>query len=284
MAAGKALRKISAELVEQLDLVETTIHLHKSNGLTPLELEKLSNFYTTSLERKQYLVTTIIPSQGHYEGMRLLRRALKRSEQNEILKILEKAYEDAVDTIIADKLEITPQMAPQMVVNPQIGRLINGAVKRKVKMSARAGDSIQARNPENNYCCDSVTSVILSESDMIYTPPPQEDDDGGDSTTSTGSDSSDEDNYDTISLDDPEEELDLPLVPSSIDINVKIPFSHNNTTMVSVSSLHQCQSADQVHWPTAEKSGTTVNVNIMPEINPNCDEQDKVIANVNRID
>ena len=119
VAAGKALRKISAELVEQLNLLETTIHLHKINGLTPLELEKLSNFYTTSLERKQYLVTTIIPSKGHYEGMRLLRRALKRSEQNEILKILEKAYEDAVDTIIADKFEITPQ----------IGRLINGHVR-----------------------------------------------------------------------------------------------------------------------------------------------------------
>ena len=152
-------------------------------------------------------------------------------------------------------------------------------------MSARAGDSIQARNPENNYCCDSVTSVILSESDMIYTPPPpQEDDDGGDSTTSTGSDSSDEDNYDTISLDDPEEEQDFALLPSSIDINVKIPFPHDNTTMVSVSSLCHCQSADQVHWPTAEKSGTIVNVNVIPEINPNCDEQDKVIANVNRID
>ena len=40
-AADKALRRTSMVLVEQLNLFETTLHSHKINGLTPLEMEKL---------------------------------------------------------------------------------------------------------------------------------------------------------------------------------------------------------------------------------------------------
>ena len=96
-AADKALKKISVDLVQQLNLSDTTLHLHAMNGLTPLETEKLQNGYITELERKQYLVTTIMPSKGLYKGMRLLRRALKQSGQAEVFNSLEKAYEAAVD-------------------------------------------------------------------------------------------------------------------------------------------------------------------------------------------
>ena len=96
-AAEKALREITVKLVEQLDLFNTTNHLHSMGGLTPLEMQKLQNTAVTELERKQYLVTIVIPSKGHYEGMRLLSQVLKQSEQDELLSILENVYENTVE-------------------------------------------------------------------------------------------------------------------------------------------------------------------------------------------
>ena len=75
-AADKALRETSVVLTEQLNLFETTIHLHHINGLTSLEFENLTHSHTTKLEQKQYLVTTGIPGRGYYRGMMLLRREI----------------------------------------------------------------------------------------------------------------------------------------------------------------------------------------------------------------
>lgn len=105
-AADKALKRTSVKLVNQLDLFDTTLHLHAMDGLTQLETEKLGNSYKTELERKQYLVTTVIPSKGQYKGMKLLMRALRQTEQYEILSLLEKTYDEEVDVIISKKPEL----------------------------------------------------------------------------------------------------------------------------------------------------------------------------------
>ena len=105
-AADKALKSVSANFVEQLNLFDTTLHLYAMNGLAALERERLQNIYITELERKHYLMTIIIPSKGSYKGMIMLRQALKETGQNEILDTLEKAYENAVHAIIAEKSEI----------------------------------------------------------------------------------------------------------------------------------------------------------------------------------
>ena len=104
-AADKALKSISVNFVEQLNLFETTLHLYTMDGLTTLEREKLQNIYITELERKQYLMTIVIPSKGPYKGMTMLRRALKETGQHEILNSLEKAYENAVHTNMAEKCD-----------------------------------------------------------------------------------------------------------------------------------------------------------------------------------
>ena len=111
MAAYKALRKASVVLIEQLNLFETSLHLHAINGLTLLELQKLRHSYTTEPERKQYLVTTIIPSKGYYRGMMLLRRALKKSNQFDLHNSLKNAYDEAVNILFSEKLELphTPE-------------------------------------------------------------------------------------------------------------------------------------------------------------------------------
>ena len=111
MAAYKALRKASVVLIEQLNLFETSLPLYAINGLTLLELQKLGHSYTTEPERKQYLVTTIIPSKGYYRGMMLLRRALKKSNQFDLHNSLKNAYDEAVNILFSEKLELphTPE-------------------------------------------------------------------------------------------------------------------------------------------------------------------------------
>ena len=104
-AADKALKSVSASFVERLNLFDTTLHLYTMDGLTSLEREKLQSIYVTELERKQYLMTIVIPSKGPYKGMTMLRRALKETRQHEILNILEKAYENAVHTNMAEKCD-----------------------------------------------------------------------------------------------------------------------------------------------------------------------------------
>lgn len=113
-AADKALKEVCKLKLEGLILFDTTLHLHAKDGLTPLEREKLLNSYVTELERKQYLIMTVIPSKGKYKGMRMLMRALKKTDQHEILKILEKTYEDEVDAIIGGKVGRTDSTAAML--------------------------------------------------------------------------------------------------------------------------------------------------------------------------
>ena len=102
-AADKALKRMSVYLVEELNLFDTTIHLYAMDGLTPSEMERLRNHYETELEKRLYLVTTVIPSKGQYKGMKLLMRALRQTEQYEVLSLLEKTYDEEVDIVIAEK-------------------------------------------------------------------------------------------------------------------------------------------------------------------------------------
>ena len=111
-AADKALKSVSTNLIEQLNLFDTTLHLYTMDGLTSLERERLQNIYITELERKQYLMTIVIPGKGPYKGMTMLRRALKETGQNEILNILEQAYENAVCTNMAEKSDKTEASYP----------------------------------------------------------------------------------------------------------------------------------------------------------------------------
>ena len=107
-AAGKALKQVSSmEMLEQLDLFETVLHLYSTEGgLTSLEYQQLQNVHTVELRRKSLLLTSIIPGKGLYRGMRMLRRALKKTGQRPILNKLDKAYEGAVDELIAKNLRI----------------------------------------------------------------------------------------------------------------------------------------------------------------------------------
>ncbi|XP_065897987.1 uncharacterized protein [Dysidea avara] len=106
-AADKALKQISTiEILEQINLFETVLQLYSIGALTRLENEKLQNNYNTELTRKSLLVTSIIPGKGCYKGMRYLRRALKKTGQCVLLDKLDKAYEDAVDVLIAENLHL----------------------------------------------------------------------------------------------------------------------------------------------------------------------------------
>ena len=170
-AADKALKRTSVNLVNQLDLFDTTLHLHAMDGLTLLETEKLGNSYKTELERKQYLVTTVIPRKGQYKGMKLLMRALKQTEQHEILSLLEKTYDEEVDAIISKKPEL--------------------------KHKSGEGYPVQATNSE---CGDSINSAVLSDSSLVYKDYSRN---INSLTMSINSSSDDDDDDDVISLDSP---------------------------------------------------------------------------------
>ena len=105
LAAAKALKRITTmDVLHQLNLTETVVCLYSSEGLTTLELERLNNYHNTEIERKNYLLTSVIPSKGPYKGMQLLQKALQQTGQHEILNRLNKAYEDAVNALIAENL------------------------------------------------------------------------------------------------------------------------------------------------------------------------------------
>ena len=262
LAADKALRRISMDLIEQLDLFETSVHLHKVSGLTQWEMEKLSNSHNTELERKQYLVTTVLPSKGHYRGMRLLRRALKESKQDEIANMLDKAYEGAVDAVIAERLRLsqTPEVKGE-----------------------KTGTS-HAVQPTASERHDSITSATFSSIDLMYR------DGGGDvrgekksknlnkstSLETNSSDSDDDDGDDIISLDSPVEQQQ-PL-PSYVDVRFQLPLSQGNRTTISVTpSPHRQRSNHISHRSNPFKANATqleqalsFTVNVMPE-NSNTD-------------
>ena len=263
LAADKALRRISMDLIEQLNLFETSLHLHKISGLTLLEMEKLNNSHNTELERKQYLVTTVIPSKGHYKGLKLLRRALKESKQDEIVNMLDKAYEGAVDAVIAERLRLS--QTPK--------------VKHETGMSHH--DSI----PSTASGCDSITSAMFSGLDLAYR------DGGGDvkkrkinksTSLDTSSGSDDDDDDDIVSLDSPVEQQQQ---PSYVDIKFQLPLSQGGRTTISVTPSPHRQRANHIsHRSNPFKANATqleqalVTVNIMSE-NSNTDN-DKVTSTV----
>ena len=212
------------ELIEQLNLFDTTVHLHKIEGLTQWEMEELSNPHNIELERKKYLVTSVLPSKGHYRGMRLLRRALKESKQDELLNILEKAYEGAVDEVIVERLNLSQaaEVRHEVAVSDWHDNIVNSAVFSDLDIVHRGSDIRNSRN---------LRYPRLSNS---------------------GSINSDDENTtnDTISLDSPaveqqqerqqgqQQQQQQPL-PSSY-VNVVFPLSHGNTATISVipSSYH----------------------------------------------
>ena len=265
LAADKALRRISMDLIEQLNLFETSLHLHKISGLTLLEMEKLNNSHNTELERKQYLVTTVIPSKGHYKGLKLLRRALKESKQDEIVNMLDKAYEGEVDAVIAERLRLS--QPPK--------------VKHETGMSHH--DSIQSTASG----CDSITSAMFSGLDLAYR------DGGGDvkkrkinkstslDTSSGSEDDDDDDDDDIVSLDSPVEQQQQQQ-PSYVDVKFQLPLSQGGRTTISVitPSPHRQRSNHISHQSNPFKVNATqpeqalVTVNIMSE-NSNTDN-DKV--------
>ena len=60
--------------------------------LTAMETQKLQNISGVELKGSNTLcMRTVIPSKGHYEGIIFLSQALKQSEQEELLSIVEKA-------------------------------------------------------------------------------------------------------------------------------------------------------------------------------------------------
>ena len=256
-AADKALKRISVDLVQQLNLSDTTLYLHAMNGLTPLETEKLQNSYVTELERKRYLVTTVIPSKGLYKGMRLLRRALKQSGQGEVFNSLEKAYEAAVDEVIAEKLRLshTPEL----------------------KHERGQSHPVQATFSDFD---DSITSAMFSDSDLLHRG------DGGNrkknrrldkpTNPSTSSSSSDDDDDDINSLDTPVQQQQ-----TLIDINVQVPVSpDSNTIAFSVTSPYHQRSNHISHQSnpyTANlkppEQAVSVAINVVPK-NPSNDDSD----------
>ena len=174
-AADKALKNVSANFVERLNLFDTTLHLHTMDGLTALELGKLQNIYVTELERKQYLMTIVIPSKGPYKGMTLLRRALKETGQSEILHILEKAYENAVHAIITEKSDETVASYP---VQAAAGGCYDGHTTAVCSASGLDSENDDVRNPNrpNNSNSNNDNDSVSLHSPVEQSPQPQSDD------------------------------------------------------------------------------------------------------------
>ena len=233
-AADKALRKISVDLIEQLNLFETRVHLHKISGLTPLEMEKLSNSHDTERERKHYLVTDVIPSKGHYKGMRLLRKALKGSKQDELLNMLDKAYEGAVDAAIAGRLRLSQ--------TPEVKTIETGPTQSSASVC---------------YDDDSITSAMFSGLDLVYSDGKSDVRRNRNLKKSGSLDtdgSSTDDGADIISLDSPVQ----PQQPLPSYVNVQLSLSQGNRAAVSVmSSPHRQRSNHISHRSNPYKANST---------------------------
>ena len=251
-AADRALKRTSPHLVEQLDLFDTTLHLHAMDGLTLLETEKLGNFCETQLERKRYLVTTVIPSKGQYKGMKLLMRALRQTEQYEVLSLLEKTYDEEVNAIISKKPEL--------------------------KHKTGEGYPIQATASD----CDDSMNSVLSDSSLVYK-------DGGGNvrrnrnitrSISTSS-SSDEDNDEVISLDSPvveqqpQTQSDHVISPPNppvqqspcYDVNIRL----SNTATVTVTSSPHRPRSDHISCGTSPYKAKPTEQHVSITVNPALD-------------
>ena len=223
LAADRALRRITTvEVLRQLNLFETILHLYSMGQITDLEKQTLENIYNPELQRKYYLLTNVIPSRGWFRGMQLLQQALKQSEQFELLNILDKAYEDAVNSIVAGE-----SFGLSQDPNPE------------------ASDPAQAAASNR---CDSISSNFTSASDPDLVCTANNEDAlrrdeslGRHMSFSSCSQSSSDDGCDTIPLENfPQQQQpqQLPLSPtispssSSSHIIIHVPLSQSTTVSV----------------------------------------------------
>ena len=291
LAADKALRRVSMDLIEQLNLFETSAHLHRIEGVTLWEMEKLTNSHNTELERKQYLVTTVLPSKGHYRGMRLLRRALRESKQDELLNTLEKAYEIAVDEVIVERLrlsqaaEVNHETETSYPVQPEVQLTIRDWHDSIINSAAFSGLDLVYRGSDVRNSRNLHRSTRLSSSS---------------SSSSTNSD--DEDGNSAISLDSPleqqqqqwqqqqekQQQQQQPL-PSSY-VNVLFPLSQGTTATISVKPSSYHSACDHISDPfiaanvTQPEQTVLVTVNARPENSNNHNaENSNHDANYDRI-
>ena len=79
LAADRALRRIATvEVLRQLNLFETILHLYSMGQITDLEKEILENIYNPELQRKYHLLTTIIPSRGSLQGHAVVTTSIEK--------------------------------------------------------------------------------------------------------------------------------------------------------------------------------------------------------------
>ena len=259
-AADKALKRTTLCLVDQLNLFETTLHLQSMDALTRVEAEKLGNSFITESERKQYLLTTVIPSKGYYRGMKLLKRALKQSNQFEIVNTLEKAYEVAVDAVLAERLKLSEK--PPEEVNHETGA--------SYPVQVTASGSITSESLSESFL-DKDSGNDLRKSRKFNRPTSPD-------SSKDSSSSSNDDEDDVISLDSPVQQQPL---PSHVDITLHLPASTGSTATVSVASSPHRPRADHISYKShpykckvkQQEQAVSVTVNLLPE-NSNKEEED----------
>ena len=168
-AANRALRSITRlEVLRQLNLFETVIALYSLEAITPLEKEILDNPHNPELQRKDYLLTTVIPRRGPYKGIKVFQDALKKSEQFEVLRVLNQAYEDAVNAVITDESLDSSQGAipPDAVITNESLDLSQG--NNESSSSSRA--TCSSTNEVSGSRSDSVSSnVHAGDPDLVAT-------------------------------------------------------------------------------------------------------------------
>jgi len=230
-AADKALKQISSvDILQQLDLFETVINLYSMDGLSPIELQQLRNEHVVELHRKSLLLTNIIPGKGNYTGMQLLRRVLKKTGQRLILNTLDKAYEDAVDVLIAKNLNIHQGPPPWLNVRSW--------GDHSSRNTPRV-DSVATTASYTSVRCASITSENLSlnvcKDETVHEDKPSH----GDFTPARSSSmsSSDDDSGDIVILDttEPVEQQQQP--SNSFDINIQFQMSEDLSSVASLPSI-----------------------------------------------
>ena len=210
LAAGKALKRITTiDVLQQLNLFDIVMCLYSLEELTALQYEKLDNKYITELERKTYLLTDVIPNKGSYKGFQLLQKVLQQTGQNDILNGLKKAYEDAMDEILAEE-KLTGVASDPAPVNANNNLLLD-----------RRSDSISSSS------IASVSDPDLAEENL----------DRFACTSSQSSGSGSDDGGDSLRLDSSSPQQREQQPSSSSHLIIHVPLTRSTTATVSVSSL-----------------------------------------------